>query len=152
MQIETLKDVLHWTKKFHQHLSQCLSHCADKNTDERARMMLGYLSEHEKSLTDVVSGFEKSGDERALNTWCYEYVNRHPITLHAHCDAPFAELETAQIMEVIIDQHQKVTELYRYLASRAEIPLTKELLESLLSLEQHGVMRMAQVSNWFGDL
>ena len=49
MQIETLKDVLHWTKEFHQHLNQCLSHCADKNTDERARMILAYLSEHEKT-------------------------------------------------------------------------------------------------------
>ena len=25
MQIETLKDVLHWTREFHQHLSQCAS-------------------------------------------------------------------------------------------------------------------------------
>ena len=48
MQIETLKDVLHWTREFHQHLSQCLSHCADKNTDERARMILAYLSNHER--------------------------------------------------------------------------------------------------------
>ena len=88
MQIETLKDVLHWTKEFHQHLSQCLSHCADKHADERAKMMLEYLSEHEKTLTDVIGGFEKSGDENALNTWCYEYASHHPITLHAHCDAP----------------------------------------------------------------
>lgn len=152
MQIETLKDVLHWTKEFHQHLSQCLSHCANKNTDERARMILAYLSEHEKMLTDVVSGFEKSGDEHALNTWCYEYVHHHPITRHVHCDAPFAELDAAQIMEVIVDQHQQVIELYRYLASRADIPSAKELLESLRSLEEHEVMRMAQSSNRFGDL
>ena len=78
MQIETLKDVLHWTREFHQHLSQCLSHCADKNMDERARMILAYLSDHEKALTKVVSGFETSGDEHALNTWCYEYVAKHP--------------------------------------------------------------------------
>jgi hypothetical protein len=50
MQIETLKDVLHWTREFHQHLSQCLSHCADKNMDERARMILAYLSDHATSM------------------------------------------------------------------------------------------------------
>jgi hypothetical protein len=43
MQIETLKDVLHWTKEFHQQLSQCLSHFGDK-----IHMMLAYLSEQEK--------------------------------------------------------------------------------------------------------
>jgi len=152
MQIETLKDVLHWTREFHQHLSQCLSHCADKNTDERARMILAYLSDHEEALTKVVGSFETSGDEHALNTWCYEYVVKHPIVRHAHCDAPFAELDTTQIMEVIVDQHQQVIELYRYLASRAEIPSAKELMESLRSLEEHEMMRMAQSANRFGDL
>lgn len=152
MQIETLKDVLHWTKEFHQHLSQCLAHCADQNTDDRARMMLGYLSEHEKTLTDVVSGFERSGDEHALNTWCYEYLEHHPITQHAHCDSPFAELDAKQIIEVIVDQHQQVIELYRYLASRADIPSVKELVESLQSLEEHEVMRMVQSSNRLSDI
>ncbi len=152
MQIETLKDVLHWTREFHQHLSQCLSHCADKNTSERARMILGYLSDHEKALTKVVSGFETSGDEHALNTWCYEYVAKHPIVRHAHCDAPFAELDATQIMEVIVDQHQQVIELYRYLASRADIPSAKELMESLRSLEEHEMMRMAQSANRFEDI
>lgn len=152
MQVETLKDVLHWTREFHQHLSQCLSHCADKNTDERARMILGYLSDHEKTLSQLVSGFEKSGDEHALNTWCYEYVNKHPIVQHAHCDAPFADLDATQIMAVIVDQHQQVIELYRYLASRADIPSARELLEALRSLEENEMMRMAQSTNRFGDL
>ena len=152
MQIETLKDVLHWTREFHQHLSQCLFHCADKNMDERARMILAYLSDHEKALTKVVSGFETSGDEHALNTYCYEYVAKHPIVRHAHCDAPFAELDATQIMEVIVDQHQQVIELYRYLASRAEIPSAKELMESLWSLEEHEMMRMTQSANRFEDL
>lgn len=152
MQIETLKDVLHWTREFHQHLSQCLSHCAGKNTDERARMILAYLSDHEKALSQVISGFEASGDEQVLNTWCYEYVNKHPIVRHVHCDAAFADLDATQIMAVIVDQHQQVIELYRYLASRADIPSASELLEALRSLEEHEMMRMAQSANRFGDL
>lgn len=149
MQVETLRDVLHWTREFHRHLSQCLSHCADKNTDERARMMLAYLSDHEKALAKVVAGFEKTGDEHALNTWFYEYVSRHPITRYVHCETPFTELTVTQIMAVIVDQHQQVIELYRYLASRAEIPSAKELLEELRSLEDHEIMRMVQSSNRF---
>ena len=152
MQIETLRDVLHWTKEFHQHLSQCLSHCADMNTDERAKMILAYLSDHEESLTRVVSGFETSGNEHALNTWCYEYVNKHPIVQHRHCDAPFSELDAVQIMEVVVDQHQQVIELYRYLASRADIPSAQEMLASLRSFEEHEIMRMVQSANRFEDM
>lgn len=152
MQIETLRDVLKWTKEFHQHLSQCLSHCADKNTNTRAKMILAYLSDHEESLTKVVSGFETSGNEHALNTWCYEYVNKHPIIQHGHCDAPFSDLDAVQIMEVIVDQHQQVIELYRYLASRADIPSAQEMLTSLKSLEEQEMMRMVQSANRFEDM
>jgi len=152
MQIETLKDVLHWTKEFHHHLSQCLSHCADKNADERAKMILSYLSDHENILAKVVAGFEASGDENALNTWCTEYIEHHPITQHVHCDAPFSELDVVRILEVINDQHQQVIELYRYLASRADIPSARELLENLKNLEEHEMMRVIQSANRFSDL
>lgn len=152
MAIETLKDVLHWTREFHQHLSQCLSNCSDKNTDERARMLLAYLSVHEKTLTDVVTGFEQSGEQGVLNTWCYDYVEHQPITQNVHLDAPFSDLKTTQIMEVIVDQHKQVIELYRYLASRADTTSARELLEALRSLEEHEVMRMVQSFNRFEDL
>lgn len=152
MQIETLRDVLNWTKEFHQHLNQCLSHCADKNTNERAKLILAYLSDHEESLAKVVNDFETSGNENALNTWCYEYVNKQPIVRHGHCDAPFADLDAVQIMDVIVDQHQQVIELYRFLASRADIPSTQEMLTSLGSLEEHEIMRMVQSANRFEDI
>jgi hypothetical protein len=152
MQIETLRDVLHWTAEFHQHLAQCLSRCTDKNASERARMMLDYLSDHESELSNVVRGFETSGEEHALNTWCLEYVNKHPIARHLHSDSPFADLETTQIMAVIANQHQQVIELYRYLASRADIPSARELLETLRSMEEHEMMRMAHSANRFDDM
>lgn len=152
MQIETLKDVLHWTTEFHQHLSKCLLHCADKNESDRAKMLLGYLAEHEEKLAHVVDQFEKTGDSHALNTWGYEYLNKHPIVQHQHCDAPFAELDTMQIMAVIVEQQQQVIELYRDLFARADIPSARELLENLKSLEEHEAMLMSQGANRLDDL
>lgn len=152
MQVETLKDVLHWTTEFHQHLSKCLAHCATQNDSERAKMLLDYLADHEKKLTHVVSRFEETGDSNALNTWCYEYVNKHPIVQHEYCNAPFSDLDAAQIMSVIVNQHQQVIELYRYLAERAGIPSAKELLEDLWSMEEHEMMRAVQAANRFEDM
>ncbi len=152
MQIETLKDVLHWSTEFHQHLSQCLSHCADKNTETRAQMVLSYLAEHESFLQKVIQGFEASGDVKALNTWCYEYVNRHPVVQHEHCDAPFGSLSVTEIMDVIVDQHNQLIELYRYLYSRADRPSMQELLQSLVSLEEHELGRMVQSVNRISDI
>jgi len=157
MKFETLKDVLHWTREFHQQLSQSLLHSSSKNSDERARMTLTYLSDHEKALAKVVSGFETTGEEHALNTWCIDYmvhkpITQKPITQQAHVDEPFVSLDATQIISLIVDQHQQVIELYRYLASRADIPSAIELLETLSAMEEHEMMRMVQSTNRFGDL
>lgn len=152
MEIETLKDILNWTHKFHKHLSHCLAHCSDENTNERSKMLLKYLSDHEKALSKVIEDFLKSDNEHALNIWSYEYVKKQPIVQHVHCDAPFAALDSVQIMDVIVDQHQQVIELYRYLARRADIPSAIEMLESLKSLEEHEIMRMVHSANRFEDM
>lgn len=152
MQVETLQDVLHWTTEFHQYLSDCLLHCADKNESDRATMLLDYLAEHESRLASVVEQFEKNGNSNALHTWCYEFIEKHPIVRSQHCDAPFAELDTEQIMTVIVDQQQQVIELYRDLFARADIPSARELLENLKSLEEHEAMLMSQGANRLNDL
>ncbi|WP_273182808.1 MULTISPECIES: ATPase [Methylophaga] len=152
MQVETLRDVLHWTSDFHQHLTACLKHCVDSNESERAKMLLKYLSEHEEKLAHVIHEFETKGDEHALNTWCYEYLNKNPIVQHHHCDAPFSQLSTTEIMRVIIDQHNQVIELYRYLHDRADIPSAQELLEMLKSFEEHEMMLMVQSANRLEDM
>ena len=115
MQVETLRDVLHWTGEFHRHLTECMVHCAGNSENVRSQLLLNYLSEHEKKLAYVVREFEQMGNEHALNTWCYEYLDKHPIIHHEYCDAPFSELSSREIMEVIIHQHKQVIDLYRYL-------------------------------------
>ncbi|MBU3068792.1 ATPase [Aestuariicella sp. G3-2] len=152
MQIETLRDVLVWTRKFHQKLSELLSESVDKHSDERTRMVLEYLADHEKSLGKVISGFEKSGDEDALNTWFNEYVNKSPMLQKMYSNTPFDDLDSTQIMDIVVEQHQQAIELYRYLVKRADIDSAREMLESLLSLEEHEIMRMTQSTNRFSDM
>ena len=152
MTIETLKDVLHWTTNFHQKLSDCLTHSTDNNENERAKMLLVYLAEHERELANVVAQFEKNGNTHALNTWCYEFIDKHPLTQHQLDDAIFAKLDATEIMARVVDQHQQVIELYRYLFTRADIPSARALLENLKSLEEHEAMQMSQGANRLSDL
>ena len=152
MQIETLKDVLHWTKEFHQYLAKCLSHCRNKNESERVKMIMAYMAEHESQLSQTIEGFERKGNKKALNTWVNEYTDKHPINQHQPCDEPFASLSADEVICQVINQHQKVIELYRYLHSRADTTSAKELLENLCSLEEHDAMLMAQELNRFQDL
>lgn len=152
MQAENLKDVLDWTIDFHQQLSLCLADCAKKNESERAKLLLDYFAQHEQDLTKVITEFKKTASSNALNTWCYEYLDKHPIMKHKHTDIPFADLDTLKITETVIHMHQQVITLYRDLMAQIVVNSAHELLEELLSLEEHEAMRMTQSANRLEDM
>lgn len=152
MQVETIRDVLNWTISFHRNLKDCLLHCSKQNKDERSQMILRYLAEHEGSLERMVEGFENIADEKALNTWCYDYIDKHPIVEHGHCDSPFKEMDMSHIMEKTVNHHEQVLELYNHLYSRVDIDSAKELLETIQNVEENEIKRMVQTANRFSDM
>ena len=152
MQVETLRDVLVWTREFHKNLSACLQHCAGKNENARSQMLLAYLAVHEQELAQTVAGFVDTADTRALNTWCYDYMDKHPILHSTNCDAPFQDLGPEEIMSVVTDQHDQVIELYRYLFGRADIEATRELMDEVKSLEEQEIRQMVQGVNRMQDM
>ncbi|WP_323844314.1 ATPase [Microbulbifer magnicolonia] len=147
MQVETLRDVLVWTREFHKNLSACLQHCAGRNENARSKMLLEYLARHEQELSQTVAGFVETAETRALNTWCYDFLEKHPILHSAQCDAPFQALEPDEIMGIVTDQQEQVIDLYRYLHGRADIEATRELMEELESLEEQETKQMVQGAN-----
>lgn len=152
MKIETLRDVFGWTTEFHQQLSLCLEHCASESLNVRAAMLLEYLARHERKLTKLFEALDQSTSTGVLDTWCYEYLEKKPILQHKHCDKPLAQLDIEQIMDVILEQHSQVIELYKYLHARAETTSVKDLLENLSTLEEREAKLMSQGANRLHDM
>lgn len=152
MQIETLHDVLRWTQEFHRQLAVCLVHCEKRSESERVRLLLKYLAEHETKLADVVERFDTSASLGVLNTWVCEYIERYPIVKHTGCEQGFTGMGTAEIIKALEHQHAQVIGLYRHLQSRVGTPSAQELLESLVSLEEHEAFRMNHGANRLEDL
>lgn len=152
MKVETFADLIDWTRALHQRLAECLSHCSTHAERLQAQWLLTYLAEHESKLAKIVEDFEKRADPKALNTWVYDYLQHEPIDPHRSCDAPYSSMTVEEICQSVFDLHNQVTGLYRYLLGRAEIPEARELLESLLAMEEHETMRLAQQSNRIRDI
>ena len=144
MQIKTLKDLIDWTRHLHGHMAECMAKCATEHEETKARALLDYLATHEAELEKTLEGFEKDGDAKALGTWIYDFLNQKPVETHRTCDLPYTKLDFNGIAHEVFDFHSQVIELYEYLAKRAEVPETTELLDNLLRLERHEAMRLSR--------
>lgn len=151
MKIETLHDVLYWTRDYHKQISRCLKQCEKKAEAERTRLLLGYLADHEKKLAKVVAKFECDGNLITLNTWVCEYVDRFPVVIR-YCDTRLADMSTNEIIQRVYHQHAEIIDLYKHVRIRVKSASAEELLNQLLSLEEHELMHMAQGAGRIDDL
>lgn len=152
MDIRTFRELIEWTRDLHANLARCMSHCATKNEEERARALLDYLATHESEMERIVNEFERQGDAKALETRVIDYLSHNPIKTHRTCDEPYAKLDFAGISREVFDFHDQIIDLYKTLVEKAEIPEAKELLESLLTMEQNESMRLARQVGRMDDL
>ncbi|MEX0942948.1 MAG: ATPase [Pseudomonadales bacterium] len=152
MKIETISDIIDWTRQYHELLSRCLAQAKDENLAERARLLLDYLAKHEHQLSLVLQGFEDSDNLKALHTWCYDYLDKYPVKPHPACDKPYAKMSTGEIIKQVEYENGQILALYRHVRSRVDSPSAIELIEQLISLEEHEAMRMAHSANRLEDL
>lgn len=152
MKIETINDVLSWTRHTHQELADCLAHCADHTDRERLKILLSYLAKHEKQLATALERYTEDADRRVLDTWCLEYFDKRPAQTHMQCDQPFNQMETKEVIGHIVNLHDQLVSLYEYLRGRAETGRTREQCDDMVKLEHHESMRMVRDANWLEDI
>lgn len=144
MDIKTFEDLIDWSRELHQHLSRCMKDSARSQPDDKARALLDYLADHEKALEQMVGRFEQETDQKALNTHVYDYLSNGPVRSHRTCTVPYAELDYEAICREVFDYHTQLINLYHSLIGKAETATSRELMMSLLELEEHEAMRLAK--------
>eukprot|EP00903_Cladosiphon_okamuranus_P002290 g2288.t1 len=152
MKVKTISDLIDWTRLMHRQLGERLTSGSALHEQELARMLLSYLADHEAALEKIIEGFEQRADIKALNTWVYDYLNHEQINLQRSTDVPFEKMTFNEICRSVFDVHNQAIDLYRDLLRRADIPEVKELLKSLLDIEEHETMRLAQQTGRMQDI
>ena len=148
----TMDDVLSLTQRFHQQLSDRLSAGARQNARERERLLLEYLAEHENKLARTMETFRERTDLGPLNTWFYEYTDRHKIGQFDPAKLDFKADDCERIASELAELHDQLIDLYTHLYQRAESQSAKQTLEQLLAIERDKTKLMSFESSRASEL
>lgn len=152
MSVETVFDVMELTRKVHHQLARDLDTRFTVEGQERVRMLLAYLSDHEQKLEHVITQAEQDAASAALNTWLTDYLSNAP-SLKALAQAQdFASDDAEVVVSRVLALHEHLIALYQYLVDKAPTPAVSQLLAGLMDLERHEAMRMARDVGLLSDL
>ncbi len=136
MEPKTMADVLKLTQDWHHEISKHLQSSAEDTDSERNEMLLNYLSGHEDKLSKTLATFLEKADLRALDTWLYEYTDRHKVIHQDPSDIPFSKMSNDEITGEIGQLHDQLVDLYTHLHERAESDTARDILAQLLDIEE----------------
>lgn len=132
MEPKTLETILDETEAYHGRLMAHLKHCRDKASGERERMLLDYIVDHEQWISSALYGLERKQYAGAMNTWFYEYTDRHAILFSDPEQIPFHEMPYEAINEEILEINDQIIDLFEHLKQRSESKGSEEALGELL--------------------
>lgn len=153
MNFETTKHVLDHVREFHGRIGEYYKRLGDHNSMERVKMLLDYLSRHEKHFQESMKEYEEAISKQILNTWfkfppCQEMTDiNQAISLDENPD-----MTVDDVIETALKMDDCLIRLYTEMAARSPATEVREVFENLLKMEKKRELNMVRDTLRFNDI
>lgn len=135
MAFQTVRDILDHARSFHRKLADFYALKGEHADKELVRVLLNYMSRHERHLDECLSSYEKESAKRILETW-FKYPPEMPECACFECIELKPDLSAKDLFDTAMKVDQCLVNLYRQAAERAVSSEVKALFAELLELEK----------------
>lgn len=131
-----VKEFVDFGKHLHAEIRAVYDRLNETADLERVRLLLDYLSRHERNLKDALARFEKGTRSGILNAWL-EYSPALDVDAVVRNSLVHDGMSTDEIVDLAIRFDDTLIDLYREVSAKVNDPKVKELFLNLLALEEH---------------
>lgn len=150
---EQVKDVLDYGRQLHADLSGFYESLNERKQQVRVRMLLDYLSRHERHLEETVERFEDESKKQVLDTWM-QYAPSIDVSgmIDTQSANVHGDMSVDEVVQIAIRFDDALVELYREAAQEADVDRVKDVFCNLVELESNEKLKMVRDTLMFGDL
>jgi len=152
VKIETLDQLLHWCSAIHSGLAERMGQGSQHMADGPVRWLMEYVATHEGQMAEQLEGLRKDASASTLRTWVYDWLQHPPPRPEELIDSADLKPAFEAVARQVFDAHNEIMTLVRFLGDRADTPGSRELLNSMLSLEEGHTRQIGQQLNRIRDM
>ena len=137
MAFETTKEVLDHAREFHRLVREFYNRLSKKEQKERVRILLDYMSRHQRHLDESLAEYQRTVPERILNTW-FQYPPPKNI-LETCLNISLEEKENLTVDDVVsmaLELDKCLLQLYQTMAEHSEFEEVRTVFTNLLEMEK----------------
>lgn len=142
---ETVKDIIDRICGIHSQLSWFYQTMGDAAAKERVRLLLQYISRHERNLESSLAKYQEGASRAVLNTW-FKNTPDNPLRTCLGNVTITADMSTDEVIRIVLAMDRCLVDNFRRIADGAVAEEVKSLFQDLISLEEreeHKLMRDA---------
>jgi len=144
MPSEQAKDVLKHCQAFHRKVSEYYQQLKDQVASERVKMLLEYLSRHEKHLAKTLGRYEKEASSKLLQTWL-QFVDEHILKIFDEVEVK-PDMTVEDVIKVGLQFDDALLKCFRNVVDNAETEEVRAAFQNLIEMEEqekHQLVRNA---------
>jgi len=149
-----VKEILEIIQSFHSDLSIYYFSLKEKAGDQRARMMLDYLSRREEYISEYLEKYLHDAKEKVLNSWI-KNVPWLPKDVFVHC---VEELEIVpplyvdDILDIAMHYDECLVDFFSILVDETGSTRAQDIFANLLNAAKKEEMKLSKGALWLNDL
>lgn len=151
MRYRQVRDMLDQVRDFHGQLSDYYQELSDSADQQRVKLLLDHMSDHERQLQDSLGAYEEGASKQVMDTWvdckyCDEVL--------ATCErTPIAEESSVEgVINATMDIDNCLIRFYREVAEKVDSQTIRDVFRNLIDLEEGELRKLALSALQIGDV
>lgn len=144
-------DIIDCLRSFHQQMKDFYERLHEKDEKQKVKMLLDYLSRHEKHREETLAKYEEEASRKVMETW-FKYI---PKVLYPDCFENISIRSNMSVDDVIgiaLHFNNCLVELYTRLVENTPGNEVRNVFISLLERMKKEKMNLARDALWLNDL
>lgn len=147
---EQARDVLDYGIDLHGQLSAFYNALGQRSDQDRTRLVLDYLSRHERDRGETMKRFEEAPHTHDLDVWLQFAPSSDIERLLAHGTSR-SDLSVDDVVGIAMRFDDALIEIYREAARQAEETRAKGIFDDLVRMETKEQQRLVRDAEWIQD-
>ena len=142
MRYSQVKNMLDQIRDFHGQLVEYYDQLSKKTEQQRLKMLLEYMSKHEKDLQEGLRAYEETAAKNVMDSFVdCEFSDEILATCRHTAISPETSIEG--VIKVAMDVDNCLLRFFREVAERAETEKVREAFRGFIDLEEGELRRLA---------
>lgn len=135
MASQTVRDIITHIRSLHQQLGSLYQSMGDAAARERVKLLLYYVSRHERNLEAALGQYQQQATRAVLDTW-YKTAPGEPLVDMLDPVRITADMQTDEVVKTVLAADQHLVNQFRRLAENAASEEVRDLFQKLIAIEE----------------